>query len=237
MSTKTCPECGSANPVSEEMCDQCGCMLGDVDPTVTDTPADPEPDALSCASCGKAVTADMRFCDGCGAGLQAPVAPPEPIKMTQQLPDDEPEPEPELDHSQTLEPDEPDIHNAQTLDPDEPPPVPDRSWKLACVEGFRLGKEYLLFKDDMLLGRLDAENEIFPDIELEDQDDGYVSRRHARITQRRGIVYVEDLGGENGTLLDGRPLPPLKAFEIQEGQVIRLGKVGLMLKPHGEVKH
>jgi len=222
----TCPECGSANPVSEDMCDQCGALLT---PATTGR-AEPEPDE-TCPGCGKGVSADMKFCNGCGMALrQAPPPPPPPIPVdpagdtvvtpvpVQAVP---PEPEPESEPEPELLP--------EPLDDDPEPDAAETIWKLTCVEGFRVGKQYLLYKDDMMLGRLDAESEIYPDIELEDQDDGFVSRRHARIRRNGNRVTVQDLGGENGTFLDGRPLPPMKEFEVSRDQVIRLGKVSLML--------
>lgn len=245
MSVIICPECGSENPVSEDICDQCGAILEhDV--------AAPTPVAVEeerCPACHKTVTPTMAFCDGCGYPLKD--APPVPaadndedlagnalINIAKDIDDPaqpeppvvivEPEPIPTPEPTPALEPEPEPLVASKPLDA----PTEDmvQQWKLACVEGLRLGKEYLLYKNEMTLGRLDVEGQIFPEIELEDQDDGYVSRKHAVIRLSHDGVTIQDLGGENGTFLDGRPLPPLKAIPFGEGQVIRLGKVGLMLK-------
>ncbi len=232
MQETICPECGSLNPASEDMCDQCGALLEQPVGVRSEEPA-----AATCPSCGNHVTPEMRFCTACGMSLSAETAP-------------EPEPEPEPEPAVEPEPPPLPAMAMASAEPvcDEPTPVAvadaaepagesrDMAFKLTCVEGFRAGKQYLVYKDDMLLGRLDTENEIFPDIDLEDQDDGYVSRRHARIRCNGDRLLVQDLGGENGTFLDNRPLPPLKEFEVRDKQVIRLGKVSLMLeaRPAGE---
>jgi hypothetical protein len=54
-----------------------------------------------------------------------------------------------------------------------------------------------------------------------------VSRRHARVilADDRGIAYVQDLGGANGTLLNGRPLE--KLAPLTEGDRIQIGEVEL----------
>ena len=177
----------------------------------------------------------MRFCDHCGTNLEEPAGaalldPPPPVT--------EPDPQPVTPVVVTPPPPLP-VPPAAVA----PPPAPavpaaaaTQQWKLACVEGFRLGKEYLLYKSEMVVGRQDPEDGIYPEIELEDQDDGYVSRRHAVIHLEGDRVLVEDLGGENGTFVNGTRLPPHKPSELIQDQVLRLGKVGLMLKPHRPVQ-
>lgn len=103
-------------------------------------------------------------------------------------------------------------------------------WKLVVVEGFTAGKEYLVFKPTMVLGRADAENHYVPDINLEDQDDGYISRKHAVLRQQQGQLMLEDLGGENGTYIDSQRLQPHQWVALRAGQVMRLGRVGLLVK-------
>jgi pSer/pThr/pTyr-binding forkhead associated (FHA) protein len=49
-------------------------------------------------------------------------------------------------------------------------------------------------------------------------NDDYVSRDHARIVQREGNFFIEDLGSSNGTLLSiQRPTP------LQDGDQILVG--------------
>ena len=237
MTDRICPECETPNPESEDICLQCAYPLDE-----PATPAAAAQSAPECGACGKSVDAGMRFCDGCGSPLEAtapappasqPAVPaaadpepePEPMPVPQPMPIPEPEPEPEPEPTPVPIP--------------VPEPAPatsgataSQNWKLSVVEGHNLGKEYLLYKDEMVIGRIDPESGLYPDLDLEDQDDGYVSRRHAIVRLRDGLVSVEDLGGDNGTIIQNRRIPPNKPFPLQEGQLLRVGKVGLLLKVH-----
>lgn len=59
--------------------------------------------------------------------------------------------------------------------------------------------------------------------------DDYASYRHARLTQRQGAWYVEDLGSTNGTYLDQMRVtgPTL----VPPGVPIRIGKTAIELRP------
>ena len=48
-----------------------------------------------------------------------------------------------------------------------------------------------------------------------------ISRRHARITQRGGVHFLEDLGSTNGTRLNGQPV--VGSRPLAQGDVIQLG--------------
>ncbi|MGD8616573.1 MAG: FHA domain-containing protein, partial [Gammaproteobacteria bacterium] len=50
----------------------------------------------------------------------------------------------------------------------------------------------------------------------------YLSRRHAHIFQRHGVLYIEDLGSTNGTYVSGVRLEE-HARELRDGEVIALG--------------
>lgn len=234
MTVKICPECQAENPASEDICTQCAYPLDAVD-------AGHEPDeGPTCSNCGKVVKPDMKFCDGCGANLL------EPPPATPPLPVTEPDASSDEDGPSGVDsagaPAPTPVQPAQRVPPppvtpadDSPPPAAaasDQGWKLSVVEGFSIGKEYLLFKQEMLLGRLDPDSDIYPDIDLEDQDDGYVSRRHAIVRNKDGLISIEDCGGENGTTIDRKRIPAQKPLPLDEGQVVRIGKVGLMLKSH-----
>jgi pSer/pThr/pTyr-binding forkhead associated (FHA) protein len=59
-------------------------------------------------------------------------------------------------------------------------------------------------------------------------DDTYVSQQHARLFDRAGAWFVEDLGSTNGTYLnDQRVTQPA---EVHAGDVVRLGKTVLELR-------
>jgi hypothetical protein len=59
-------------------------------------------------------------------------------------------------------------------------------------------------------------------------DDTYASQLHARVFQREGKIYVEDLGSTNGTYLNRRkvtgPMPMQRGDKLQIGNtVLELG--------------
>jgi FHA domain len=59
----------------------------------------------------------------------------------------------------------------------------------------------------------------------------YVSAHHARLFEREGRVWVEDLGSTNGTLLNGRRVR--RPAAMRAGDRLRIGDVvlGLRLEP------
>jgi hypothetical protein len=75
------------------------------------------------------------------------------------------------------------------------------------------------------LGRLDPASDTFPEIDLTDLDglEKGVSRRHARILKRDGLLIIEDLGSINGTYVNGQKLAPYLAEVLHHGDTLRLG--------------
>lgn len=55
-------------------------------------------------------------------------------------------------------------------------------------------------------------------------EDTEVSRKHARIAEREGKYYLQDLGSTNGTFLNGESLEAGKWVEFRPGDVLSLGK-------------
>jgi pSer/pThr/pTyr-binding forkhead associated (FHA) protein len=103
---------------------------------------------------------------------------------------------------------------------------------LVIERGVNSGKEYPLFEGENLIGRWDAENLIFPEVDLDSEDpEAKVSRRHARITISGTEASIEDLGSTNGTYLNrGRRLIPGQPFRIINGDELILGKTTLIFK-------
>ena len=58
--------------------------------------------------------------------------------------------------------------------------------------------------------------------------DGSVSRRHSRIFLANGAVYIEDLGSQNGTFVNGTRLDLARL--LRSGDEIRAGDVVFKLK-------
>ncbi|MCL7454724.1 MAG: FHA domain-containing protein, partial [Anaerolineae bacterium] len=81
-------------------------------------------------------------------------------------------------------------------------------------------------QNPMLLGRA-SEAELYrPDFDMTFYDEGdYVSRRHARITRGRAGYFITDLASSNGTTVNGYPLLPNRAYQLRNGDRIKVGKV------------
>ena len=80
---------------------------------------------------------------------------------------------------------------------------------------------------EIVLGRLDPNRAIFPDIDLSREGgiDKGVSRRHARISQREGQVFIEDMNSLNGTFLNATRLVPELPYPLKDGDQVQLGKL------------
>lgn len=57
--------------------------------------------------------------------------------------------------------------------------------------------------------------------------DGTVSKRHARILRKRGLVYVKDLGSRSGTLVAGTLLRKGRSMQIFRKTLVTVGAVTL----------
>lgn len=75
-------------------------------------------------------------------------------------------------------------------------------------------REYNLSLEALMIGRSPAN-----DVILEDKR---VSRRHAKIYDENGKVFIEDVGSNNGTFLEGNKIIPGKKVEVREKQVIKI---------------
>jgi pSer/pThr/pTyr-binding forkhead associated (FHA) protein len=82
---------------------------------------------------------------------------------------------------------------------------------------------------EVIIGRLDAERAIFPDVDLTNEQgiEKGLSRRHARISRREGQVFLEDLHSLNGTLLNTTRLVPDLPYPLKDGDRVQLGKLVL----------
>lgn len=85
---------------------------------------------------------------------------------------------------------------------------------------------------EILIGRADTANQVFPDLDLAPDGgiEGGVSRRHARITFREGIPYVEDLNSTNHSYLNSVRLEPLVPQALHHGDELRLGMISLRIE-------
>lgn len=101
---------------------------------------------------------------------------------------------------------------------------------LIVERGEAVGTEFTLSSDESNIGRWDADNGIFPDVDLDAYDpEAKVSRRHARIRRENGNKYIiEDLGSTNGTFINrGRRLIPGNSNILSDGDEVIVGKTFL----------
>ncbi len=97
---------------------------------------------------------------------------------------------------------------------------------LVIERGSAVGTEFPLSSEETFIGRWDADNGVFPDVDLDQHDpEAKVSRRHARIIFKDGTYSVEDLGSTNGTFINrGRRLLPGNANILNDGDELIVGK-------------
>ena len=107
--------------------------------------------------------------------------------------------------------------------------------RLTIERGAGANTEFFLTAEESNIGRWDADNGIFPDVDLDAFDpDAKVSRRHARIAHRNGTYMIEDLGSTNGTFVNrGRRLLPGNPHVLSEGDEIIVGKTFLRFHING----
>ena len=90
--------------------------------------------------------------------------------------------------------------------------------KLVTISGDRLGVEFALEQECVILGR-------GPSVDLA-FDDSSMSRQHAAVEFVDQQFRVRDLGSTNGTLLNGKPV---QVDEFQHGDRLEIGSHELQL--------
>lgn len=92
-------------------------------------------------------------------------------------------------------------------------------------------KSFPLSKKIILIGRLDKQNGIFPDIDLSPLDTkNKVSRSHAQILNQKNSYFVRDFESKNGTIVNGKKLVPSDRQELKNGDIIQFGTDGVIVK-------
>jgi FHA domain/zinc-ribbon domain len=184
---------------------------------------------ITCPNCHTSNLDTSRFCDECGARLASP-APPEPVAV---VPDYVP-PTVERISAPSVNVTSigiPPIEVEEIARPDEPLPASEKKAHASLIieRGGAPGTEFRLTNDESTIGRWDADNGIFPDVDLDaHDDDAKVSRRHARIRRSNGMYSIEDLGSTNGTYVNrGRRLLPGNAEVLKDGDEVIVGKTFL----------
>lgn len=106
---------------------------------------------------------------------------------------------------------------------------------LVIERGEAVGTEFPLSAEESNIGRWDADNGIFPDVDLDSYDtEAKVSRRHARIIRQNNQYMIEDLGSTNGTFINrGRRLIPGNPHALNDGDEVIVGKTFLRFNVNG----
>lgn len=185
---------------------------------------------IRCPACGTENTDGSQYCDECGNKLNANYE-----KRT------------ETPNFQTQFPETPIFRGANVTSVGIPPIVEELKpvgssfsgdsspmkkgvhATLVIERGESVGTEFTLSADESFIGRWDADNGVFPDVDLDAHDpEAKVSRRHARIVYDHGKYLIEDLGSTNGTFVNrGRRLIPGNAHILNDGDEIIVGKTFL----------
>jgi hypothetical protein len=85
---------------------------------------------------------------------------------------------------------------------------------------------------EVRIGRLDPTRGIYPDLDLT-PDGGLehgVSRLHAVIRRDDRGIFLIDLDSINGTMINGRRLPPHQPYPLHSGDEIRLGRMVMHIR-------
>jgi pSer/pThr/pTyr-binding forkhead associated (FHA) protein len=96
--------------------------------------------------------------------------------------------------------------------------TPRRSWRLLVVEPPAASGRTFDVNGELTIGRAAGCGISIP-------DDTFVSNVHARVFERDGDVFVEDLGSTNGTLVNGAALHT--AIKLRKGDRIQAGQTVL----------
>ncbi|HUF03887.1 MAG TPA: FHA domain-containing protein [Aridibacter sp.] len=200
---------------------------------------------IVCQACGSQNIDNSQYCDECGDSLQKYMAPEgaEIVNGTGSEPEDADADIPLFQSASVtsiglpLIEEETSVSKRPASEPDapadgEPPAVHKQAHaKLVIERGHAIGTEFPLTAGESNIGRWDADNGVFPDVDLDAHDpEAKVSRRHARILFTNGSYMIEDLGSTNGTFVNrGRRLIPGNPQKLQDGDEVIVGKTFLRL--------
>ena len=181
---------------------------------------------IKCQACGSEQPDNSQFCDECGTRLNRQSEPSSVQTQISESPLYQPANVTSVGIPVFVEENNKDEDSSVSLEKSENTNV---HAGLLIERGNAVGKEFVLVSDENYIGRWDADNGVFPDVDLDAFDgEAKVSRRHARIIRNNGIYTVEDLGSTNGTYVNrGRRLIPGTPHRLNDGDEIIVGKTFL----------
>jgi pSer/pThr/pTyr-binding forkhead associated (FHA) protein len=187
---------------------------------------------IKCQSCGRENLDRSQFCEECGSRLVVSSNSGQQ-KMPSYMPPVTSNPSVRISNitSVGIPPlvDKPPAENENSFVNSDEQKKKGIHSKLTIERGGSADTDFALTSEESYIGRWDADNGIFPDVDLDAHDpDAKVSRRHARIIYRNNVHMIEDLGSTNGTFVNrGRRLLPGSPQVLSEGDEIIVGKTFL----------
>lgn len=187
---------------------------------------------IRCQTCGTENADNSQYCDECGAAFHSAAAG----DLKTSAPNFQPQ------HSESpvfrganvtsigIPPLAEEIKsNGDSLGGDVFPAKKGLHATLVIERGDAIGTEFKLSAEESNIGRWDADNGVFPDVDLDAFDpEAKVSRRHAKIVYEGDKYRIEDLGSTNGTFVNrGRRLIPGNSHALNDGDEIIVGKTFL----------
>ena len=174
---------------------------------------------MNCPTCGTEFFPGQLFCDNCGTDLRSLQAPPPMVT-----------PPPTSPAVEEVVP--PSVVAPPPVAPPDPAPVAPTTPPALTASGPRLvlkdsGAAFPLPPGkELIVGRTDPIDGIFPDIDLTPHDTlTGVSRRHAAIHEQGGQWFVRDLNSTNYTVVNRQRLQPEQDFLIEAGDELRFGRL------------
>lgn len=237
-----CPRCNTELPDGVSFCDACGAPVRGQMPPASPVyqPLTPGPapgmaptSQVVCPVCGTQAIAGEAYCDNCGASLLTPAGstaaypstppfagPPAPAPATPPPFAGPPAPAPPFAGLPGATP---------PYGSPAPTPAPAGTHSARLVVTSSRAELPLPTRDDIILGREDSQSNSYPDVDFNPHGglEQGVSRRHARITQRGGQFFLEDLNSVNGTLLNQRRIPANSPLPLRSGDHVMLGRLGM----------
>jgi hypothetical protein len=115
------------------------------------------------------------------------------------------------------------------------PPVPPVSATLGAYCALSINEVGKIIplenKDEFTLGRSAEGQPISPDIDLSSYRayEYGVSRLHASLKIWKDQVSITDLGSVNGTMVNGKKIPPHEPVNLSHGDLLALGKLKIQV--------
>lgn len=197
---------------------------------------------IKCQACGSQNPDTAQYCDECGDALMKYQAPQkeDPVPSVAETSVESPPPvNPVFQQAnvtsvgvppiESVEEETADVSNEEVEEIAAQPESGSIHSKLLIERGQAIGTEFPLSADESNIGRWDADNGVFPDVDLDAHDpEAKVSRKHARILSRGDQFMIEDLGSTNGTFVNrGRRLIPGNPHILNDGDELIVGKTFL----------